>query len=63
MVDGNCRGLVSTGRNTEPGLFERAIDLSKLPLLDNTVTKIALSFTEQSKNSLMMVNGSYCKKL
>jgi vacuolar-type H+-ATPase subunit D/Vma8 len=38
--------------------FIEAIDFSKLPLLDNTVTKIALSLTEQSQNTIMMVNGS-----
>jgi hypothetical protein len=38
--------------------FIEAIDFSKLPLLDNTETKIALSLTEQSQSSIMIVDGS-----
>ncbi|KAJ5550390.1 hypothetical protein N7461_005088 [Penicillium sp. DV-2018c] len=37
--------------------FLEAIDFSPLPLLDNTVTSITLSLTEQSQNSIMIRDG------
>lgn len=50
--------IQNLGYLKEPSMFRQfieAIDLSKLPLLDDTLTKIALSLTEQNQNSIMIL--------